>query len=407
MSFNLSNFNVSSAIEIYLMFHGCIYLNFLDIINFDTFNCQYYNDMFNSNNIQFINLFNFSNDIIIAQNTNTTDNIFVCQKENIATNPNAYNCCSFNFIINECNLNFYINVPNEITNNQSQTINIPEIILDTSQEIVKTQISSDFSQETDNVQTQTINYIDIEINTSQEIINNQSETINNTELNIDISHNLTKEQIQNINLSEIILDTSQEIKTYQSLNMTFTETIVETSREIIVPPNYLPTDIPKPSSSNIPDVDPIQSSKSSSKISIGAIIGIIAGVLVVIIGIIIIIICLCRKKNKFRQPPSLNTSSTSINSPEEKKFIFETTSQLKVEITIDIDKTIGELISLYFKTINKTDLIGDKSISFLWSARVFFYDSKIVIRTYISDRNVGNKILVNDVNDKIKLIVNN
>ena len=129
--------------------------------------------------------------------------------------------------------------------------------------------------------------------------------------------------------------------------------------------------------------------------------------MVVVIGIIIIIICLCRKKNKFRPPPSLNTSSTSINSPEEKKFIFETTSQLKVEITIDIDKTIGELISLYFKTINKTDLIGDKSISFLWSARVFFYDSKIVIRTYISDRNVGNKIVVNDVNDKIKLIINN
>ena len=82
-------------------------------------------------------------------------------------------------------------------------------------------------------------------------------------------------------------------------------------------------------------------------------------------------------------------------------FIFRTTSQFEVNITIDIDKTIGELISLYFQTINRTDLIGDKNISFIWNSRVFFYDSKTLIKTFLKNKNVGNIIVVNDLDDKI------
>ena len=114
-------------------------------------------------------------------------------------------------------------------------------------------------------------------------------------------------------------------------------------------------------------------------------------------------ICLCKKKKQIEPGPvpSTNTSSASIKSPEQKMFIFRTTSQFEVNITIDIDKTIGELISLYFQTINRTDLIGDKNISFIWNSRVFFYDSKTMIKIFLKNKNVGNIIVVNDLDDKI------
>ena len=72
--------------------------------------CTSYSSMFSYiYNIKFINLYNFSNDKIISQIFNYKNDFYVCQKNKIIINPNAYNCCDFNFETNKCNSNIILN----------------------------------------------------------------------------------------------------------------------------------------------------------------------------------------------------------------------------------------------------------------------------------------------------------
>ena len=118
------------------------------------------------------------------------------------------------------------------------------------------------------------------------------------------------------------------------------------------------------------------SKKSSSKMSIGVIIGIIGGVVAIIVAVTIII-CRCKKKNKislhYQNESSINITNvnpvTYINpdliyeyepekkSVNKKKIIFETTSQYKVQISIEPEKTIEDLIKTYINENNDVNII--------------------------------------------------
>ena len=104
ISINLSSFDTSQVSIMNNMFYGCSSLRTIDLSNFDMRSCTSYNDIFSSiDNIKYINLYNFKNDKIISQIFDEAKNIFfVCQKENIITNPNAYNCCDYNFEADKC-----------------------------------------------------------------------------------------------------------------------------------------------------------------------------------------------------------------------------------------------------------------------------------------------------------------
>ena len=103
-SINLSNFDTSQVSIMNNMFYGCSSLRVIDLSNFDMKECTSYDDIIsNIDNIRYINLYNFKNDKIISQIFKYAKNIFfVCQKDDIITNPNAYNCCDYNYETDKC-----------------------------------------------------------------------------------------------------------------------------------------------------------------------------------------------------------------------------------------------------------------------------------------------------------------
>ena len=111
-SIDLSEFDTSLVIDMNEMFYKCDSLLYLDISNFDMANTKSYDKMILANNkIKFINLYNFKNDKIIAEIFKKKKNFYVCQKELIITNPRAYNCCDYNFEIDDCEYS----IPRQIT----------------------------------------------------------------------------------------------------------------------------------------------------------------------------------------------------------------------------------------------------------------------------------------------------
>ena len=99
-------------------------------------------------------------------------------------------------------------------------------------------------------------------------------------------------------------------------------------------------------------------------------------------------------------------SSASLNDDFDKdsiKLIFMTTRQDKVEVTINKEKSTKELTNLFFKKINRMDLIGDKYISFVWDAKTIGNDSKDLVKLHINCYS-GNIIMVNDPEEKIGII---
>ena len=292
------------------LFYGCDSLNYVYLPNIDMINCYSYDNIFsNINSIKYIDLKNFQNDKILSNIFNGAINKFyVCQEEPIISNPNAYNCCTYNFTTNECNLIKNSNEPN----------------------------SSTSSTDTDNIE--------------------------------------------------------------------------------------------NPNSNTYSYSSPGGKSKKSSGISIGIIIGIIAGI-VVIISIIILIICCIRRRKKLSEIPkeTENNNSTTVAAfdssvqinqstikdvyeyePEIKsinpkiKIKLETTSQSKINILIDPEKTMTELIQFYFQILNQPELFGDSTIRFLISANFISHDSKGLIKNYINKKNDVNIIVVDDLDDKIK-----
>ena len=100
---------------------------------------------------------------------------------------------------------------------------------------------------------------------------------------------------------------------------------------------------------------------SSSSISIGIIIGIIIGVLFAI-GIAIFIIYFCKRRNKKFNDEGLCANNLNSSNIQIKNFDFETTSQYKIEISINSDKTIEDLIQCYFSKIEMPNLFGNENI---------------------------------------------
>ena len=306
-SIDLSDFDTSQVSIMNNMFYGCSSLRALDLSNFDMNSCTSYDNIFSSiSNIRYINLYNFKNDKIMSHIFSEKNNsLFVCQKDNIIKNPNAYNCCDFNFEADKCNSYKIYNENN-----------------------------SDISED-----------------------NNPGNFTNPTSLK----------------------------------------------------------------------------NNSSSKITIGVIIGIIVGIIVVI-AIVTAIICICIKKPAIVEPdknttivvsdtnaiivePDTNTTNSIFHSidtsniyeyepevPKENKIpiIIETTSQIKVQILIDPNKTMVELIKYYFKVIGKKDLFNDQSIRFILNANLITHNSKDLINNYIKKETKVYTIIVDDLEDKIK-----
>ena len=77
------------------------------------------------------------------------------------------------------------------------------------------------------------------------------------------------------------------------------------------------------------------------------------------------------------------------------------TSQSKIKIFIEPNKTIYELIKFFFEKIHKPELFGDPSIRFLINAKYILYDSKDLIRKYINVNNKTHTIVVDDLDDKL------
>ena len=86
-------------------------------------------------------------------------------------------------------------------------------------------------------------------------------------------------------------------------------------------------------------------------------------------------------------------------------FILETTSQTKVKILIDSDKTIDELIKFYFDEIKRPDLYGEQSICFLINGKNIIPPYPKESLDKLLDKIDNNKIvkmIVNDSEEKIK-----
>ena len=146
-------------------------------------------------------------------------------------------------------------------------------------------------------------------------------------------------------------------------------------------------------------------------------------------GIITLIIC-CYKKRKtlsqkskkdeniYNSSTDLNFQSKQINNltvndiyefePEVQSFnpkvkiIFETTSQSKIKILIDPEKTVTEAIQFFFKIIKQEELFGDSTIRFLLNGNTIGHNSKDLIKNYINKKIDANTIVVADEDDKIK-----
>ena len=148
---------------------------------------------------------------------------------------------------------------------------------------------------------------------------------------------------------------------------------------------------------------------TSSGISTGAIIGIIVAGVVVLGGIITIIyFCFCRKQ-EINQDLSISTTSKAdiITNPDKKEsdirtLIFETTGQINKSIVIDGDKNVRQMRRMYFKAINRKDLIKDSSIFFLYNGEVISKDKNDLVKDIFKKDKDLNKIIVSDPGDKIQ-----
>ena len=80
-----------------------------------------------------------------------------------------------------------------------------------------------------------------------------------------------------------------------------------------------------------------------------------------------------------------------------------TTSQRRIKIIINPDKSVSELIKFYFEKIKRPELFGDPSIRFIMNAQLILPNSKNLIKEYINKKNDINTIVIDDLDDKIKV----
>ena len=399
-SIDLSSFNTFKVINMNYTFYGCNSLISIDLSNFDMFNCYSYNNMFSDiSNITYINLYNFKKDKIISRTFNNISNpIFVCQKDKIIDNEKAYNCCNSDLKVYDC-ITPKTNIP--------PTTNIPK---------------------TNNIVPPTTN------------IPKPNNIIPPT-TNIPITNNIIP-QTTNIPKTNNIVPPTTNIPKPNNIippttNIPITNNIIPQTTNIPKTDIIIPLDIDKTDSSNNDFTSNI--TKSSSSISIGAIIGIIAGGIVFILGVIIIICykcgfscknCISRLKQSSSNPttsPINQTQNTTIahltnNNTNESKIIrhkpesdidnpilviFQNQGVGDSQILIDYNESIDELIRFYFEINGRSDLYGDQSIRFLRGGECFTppYPKKLVgtlVNKIVKSKTI--KICVDDNDDKMKKI---
>ena len=98
-SLNLSTFQTTSVTTMNNLFYNCASLEVLDISNFNMAQTTNVQDMFfGINNLIFINLYNTQDDGKITSSSLNTDTeylFYICQENEIITNLNSINCCSY------------------------------------------------------------------------------------------------------------------------------------------------------------------------------------------------------------------------------------------------------------------------------------------------------------------------
>ena len=166
----------------------------------------------------------------------------------------------------------------------------------------------------------------------------------------------------------------------------------------------------------IPNTDqfntPIQYNKSSGSISTGMIIGLIIGGIILLGSIILAIICLipkcCPTKNENEvkaQPSEIGLTRENLpnnqNNLNKKKFIFRTTHSYFKTVFIEENKTINDLIKLYFEEVKYPKLFGDKEIGFVNSASLIDINSKELISEFLKRVSDKTNIMVIDFQGKI------
>lgn len=160
--------------------------------------------------------------------------------------------------------------------------------------------------------------------------------------------------------------------------------------------------------------------KSFDKFSVAEIVGVVLSIFLTIIFIVSIICCF-RKKKLLNNECNLNSDNADssniisersepniiiLEEPKKNKrtFIFETQNQDIIVITIESNKTMKDLIQLFFDKINRKDLMGDNSIYFLNEATIISFDSdQEPLENKFKDYRLLNKIIVVDREDKIKI----
>ena len=104
----------------------------------------------------------------------------------------------------------------------------------------------------------------------------------------------------------------------------------------------------------------------------------------------------------------INTNSEQKKENEEEKRInirFNTTQGTTTNISFKENGSIGDLIKLYLKTVDRPDLIsslmnGDKSIAFLWNANKLDINDTKKAKDFFKGVNIP-RIVVNDINNSI------
>ena len=114
---------------------------------------------------------------------------------------------------------------------------------------------------------------------------------------------------------------------------------------------------------------------------------------------------------------SSQSSNSSVFSPVQEKYheyepwdhdknkwliTFQIICQNEIKILIDPNKTMRELIKIFFDKIKREDLFGDKTIAFLYRGSVISHFSDDLIKD-MTDNDDFMTIIVDDLYDKIKL----
>ena len=112
-------------------------------------------------------------------------------------------------------------------------------------------------------------------------------------------------------------------------------------------------------------------------------------------------------KNNWMSVYNTNTNNnnfglnhTAIIDKIKMNVVFKTSRGLKLNIIIDPDKTISDLIRLFFIRVDKEELFQRNDVIFIWNAQKLEYNDNTKIRNYFR-LSFQPTIIANDLRDLI------